>query len=185
MNWPFVGEKGDITEGGIRVPVILRWPEAVAAGQESDTPNVTMDWTATFLDAAGVEPAASHPLDGVSLVPWLVDGAEHPAHDLFWRSASQGALRRGRYKYVRDARGRARLGNWPRHYSQTGHFDLLYDVTVDGREAADIARHHPDVVAEMSAAWEKLDAELLPIPDDHPNLPHHGTDDRPAVSPPD
>jgi arylsulfatase A-like enzyme len=42
-NWPLVGEKGDLTEGGIWVPFILRWPEAVDAGQVSERPNITMD----------------------------------------------------------------------------------------------------------------------------------------------
>lgn len=73
-------------------------------------------------------------------MPWLADGAPYPEHDLFWRVASQGALRRGRFEYLRDRRDRAFVGNWPRHY---GEYDLLYDVTVDGREAAEISRLHP------------------------------------------
>lgn len=182
-NWPFVGEKGDLTEGGIRVPFILRWPLAVSAGQVSDRANITMDWTATLLDAAGTGPAPDHPLDGVNLLPWLVDGADYPDHDLFWRISSQGALRRGRFKYVRDGRGRARLGNWPRQFQKSqGYYDLLYDVTVDGREAAEIARLHPEVVAEMKSAWEAFEAELLPYPKDHPNLPRHAGNGLPAVS---
>jgi len=185
-NWPFVGEKGDLQEGGIRVPLILRWPRAVSPGQVSDRPNITMDWTATMLDAAGTSPADSHPTDGVSLLPWLVEGTGYPDHDLFWRIASQGALRRGRFKYVRDGRDRARLGNWPRSFQRSqGHFDLLYDVSVDGREAAEISRHHPDVVAELKRAWEQIDAELLAYPLGHRNLPRHATGDRSAVSQPD
>jgi arylsulfatase A-like enzyme len=179
MNWPYVGEKGDLTEGGIRVPFILRWPEAVAPHQVADRPNVTMDWTATFLDVAGTEPHPDWPLDGVSLLPWLVDGAEYPEHDLFWRISSQGALRRGRFKYLRDGRDRAYLGNWPRSY---GRYELLYDVTVDGREAADLARRYPEVVAEMRAAWDRIDATLLPYPPDHPGLPRQASRGRPAVS---
>lgn len=167
MNWPFVGEKGDLNEGGIRVPFVLRWPAAVDSGQVSDQPNGTMDWTATFLDAAGVSPDPAHPLDGVSLLPWLVDGADYPDHDLCWRVASQGAVRRGRWKYLFDRRPRAVLGNWPRF---PGPWELLYDVTVDGREAADLARLHPEVVAELRAAYDAYEAELLPYAPDHPNL---------------
>ncbi|MCP4223715.1 MAG: sulfatase-like hydrolase/transferase [Actinomycetia bacterium] len=178
-NWPFIGEKGDLTEGGIRVPSLLRWPEAVAANQVSDCPHITTDWTATLLDAAGTTPNPEWPLDGVSLLPWLVDGDDQPDHDLFWRVSSQGALRRGRFKYVRDHRGRARLGNWP---LVPGEYDLLYDVTVDGREAANIARHHPEVLAELRAEWERFDAELLPYPADHPGLPRHASPGKPAVS---
>ena len=181
-NWPFVGEKGDITEGGIRVPFILRWPEAVGASQVSDDPNITMDWTATMLDAAGTGPHRDYPLDGVSLLPWLVDGAAYPDHDLFWRISSQGAYRRGRFKYVRDHRPRAFMGNWP---VRPGEYDLLYDVTVDGREMADVARHHPEVLAELKAAWERFDAELLPYPPDHMGLPRRArkaSPGQPAIS---
>ena len=182
-NWPFVGEKGDLTEGGIRVPLILRWPEAVSAGQVCDRPNITMDWTATILEAAGTGPHPDHPLDGVSLLPWLVDGADYPDHDLFWRIASQGALRRGRFKYLRDGRGRARLGNWPPHFQRAqGFYDLLYDVTVDGREAAEISGRHPEVLAELREAWERFERELLPYPAEHPNLPRHAGNGLPAVS---
>ncbi|MFV0260301.1 MAG: sulfatase [Acidimicrobiales bacterium] len=185
MNWPFVGEKGDLAEGGIRVPFVMRWPRAVAGGQVSDAPNGTMDWTATFLDAAGVTPDPAYPLDGVSLLPWLVDGADYPEHDLYWRVASQGAVRRGRWKYLYDGRPRARLGNWP---PSPGPFDLLYDVTVDGREAANLARRHPEVVADLRKAYEAYDAALLPYPPDHPNLPRearHAGPGKPAVSQPD
>ncbi len=179
MNWPYVGEKGDLTEGGIRVPFILRWPEAVAPHQVATQPNITMDWTATFLDAAGTQCPSEWPLDGVSLLPWLVESAPYPEHDLFWRISSQGALRRGKYKYLQDRRDRAILGNWPRRF---GDFDLLYDVTVDGREAANLARHHPELTAELKAEWERIDATLLPYPDDHPGVPRHAAGNRPAVS---
>jgi arylsulfatase A-like enzyme len=109
----------------------------------------------------------------------LVDGEEYPEHDLFWRISSQGALRRGRFKYLRDGRDRAYLGNWPRSY---GRYELLYDVTVDGREAADLARRYPEVVAEMRATWDRIDATLLPYPPDHPGLPRQASRGRPAVS---
>ena len=181
-NWPFVGEKGDLTEGGIRVPFVLRWPAAVASGQWSDAPNITMDWTATFLDAAGTGPHPDYPLDGVSLLPWLVEGADYPDHDLFWRISSQGALRRGRFKYFRDRRDRAILGNWPRAF---GNYEFLYDVTVDGREAANVARWHPDVLAELRAEWERVEATLLPYPPEHRGRPENVAKSRPLVSQPD
>jgi arylsulfatase A-like enzyme len=167
-NWPFVGEKGDLTEGGIRVPLIMRWPAVVAGGQVSTHPVSTLDWTATLIDAAGTVPDGNFPLDGVSLLPWLVDGADFPEHDLFWRTSSQGALRRGRFKYLRDRRPRAVLGNWPRHF---GDYHLLFDVTVDGRERADVANRHPEVVAELRAAWEQLATQMLPYPPEAPGLP--------------
>lgn len=178
-NWPFVGEKGDLTEGGIRVPFILRWPAAIDRNQVSTEPNITMDWTATLLDAAGTGPAATHPLDGPSLLPWLVENDTYPEHDLYWRITSQSSLRRGRFKYVRDRRPRPVLGNWPLHH---GEYDLLYDVTVDGREAADLSPHHPDLVTDLRAAVEALDAQMVPYPPDLPGLPRQARAGAPAIS---
>ena len=57
-NWPLVGGKMDLTEGGIRVPWIAHWPAAIGAGGASEQQCMTMDWSATLLDAAGV---AAHP----------------------------------------------------------------------------------------------------------------------------
>lgn len=182
--WPFVGEKGDVQEGGIRVPFITRWPAAFDAGQCSDGHHNTTDWTATFLDAAGAKADPETPMDGQTLLPWLVDGEDHPAHDLFWRVSSQGALRRGTYKYVVDGRDKAVMGNWPlvpgtRHY--------LYDLSGDGRERADLAKHKPELLASMRAEWERINAELLPYPPEHRGVPQHpnptlATPTQPAVS---
>ncbi|MEQ4305793.1 sulfatase-like hydrolase/transferase [Plantactinospora sp. B6F1] len=180
-NWPLVGEKGDLTEGGIRVPLILRWPAAVAGGQVVDHPIDTLDLTATLVDAAGTAPDERCPLDGVNLRPWLVDGADFPEHDLFWRTSNQGALRRGRFKYLFDRRERSVLGNWPR---RDGPFHLLYDLAADGREQADIADRHPRLTEELGATWARIDAELLSYPPSHPGVPEPSTA-RPASSEPD
>ena len=72
-NWPLVGGKMDLTEGGIRVPWIAHWPAVIAAGGESAQHCMTMDWSATMLDAAGVAADPAYPLDGVSLLPVLRD----------------------------------------------------------------------------------------------------------------
>lgn len=157
--WPFVGEKGDLEEGGIRVPLLVRWPAAIDAGQVSDLPNSTFDWTATVLEAAGVRPAPSHPLDGTSLLPWLVDGASLPQRDLLWRTREQGAVRRGPYKLLITAEPKGWL---KRLFGNNGPSYQLFDVTTDGREKADLAADHPDIVAELRQVWESFNAELLP-----------------------
>jgi arylsulfatase A-like enzyme len=141
-----------------------------------------MDWTATMLDAAGVVPDPAYPLDGPSLLPYLVEGAPYPDHDLRWRTTNQIAVRRGDLKYLHDRRPRPRLGAWP---VTDGDYHLLYDVTVDGREKADLAPHHPELVAELRAEAERFDADMLPYPPDMPGLPRRATTDRPAVSHPD
>lgn len=162
--WPFVGEKGDLEEGGIRVPFIVRWPAALDGGQVSGTPNVTVDWTATLLEAAGIGPAATHPLDGTSLLPWLLDGAAPPERDLLWRTREQGAVRRGKYKLLIDHDGK---GLW--RFKPQGPTYRLFDVTADGREKANVAEEHPELVAELREVWERFDAEQLPYPPGGPN----------------
>lgn len=170
FQWPFIGEKGDITEGGIRVPFILRWPDAIDGGQWSDAISQTVDWTKTLIDAAGAEADPAYPLDGQSLLPWLCGEAPHPEHSLFFRTSSQGALRRGRHKYVIDHRPFAYLGNWP---LSPGPREQLFDIAGDGRETADIAAHHPGVVDSMRAEWNRINATLLPVPLDHRGRTEH------------
>jgi arylsulfatase A-like enzyme len=138
--------KGSLNEGGIRVPAILRWPGRVPPHQVSDVPAITQDWTATLVELAGARPAPGHPFDGASLVPHLLDGAAPPGRDLFWRTRSAGALRRGRWKLLRSASAP----------------DLLYDVVADPGEKADLALRYPDLVAKLAARWDEVAAGLLP-----------------------
>ncbi|XVQ08799.1 sulfatase family protein [Spirillospora sp. CA-255316] len=144
-QWPLSGAKASLNEGGIRVPNILRWPARIRPRQISRVPVITQDWTATILDAAAVKPAASHPLDGRSLAPYLLQGAKAPEHDLFWRTRSSRALRRGRWKYLRATTA-----------------DALYDLDADPREQANLARRHPEVLKALAARWEEIDKDLLP-----------------------
>ncbi|MEU6037461.1 sulfatase-like hydrolase/transferase [Actinomadura sp. NPDC047616] len=144
-QWPLSGAKGGLNEGGIRVPNILRWPARIRPRQVSHVPVITHDWTATILEAAGIRPAASHPLDGHSLVPYLLKGARPPERDLFWRTRAEGAVRRGRWKYLRRQDG-----------------ETLHDLTADPREQADLAARHPDVLRALRGRWQEIDKELLP-----------------------
>ncbi|MEV6303636.1 sulfatase-like hydrolase/transferase [Actinoplanes sp. NPDC051861] len=143
-NWPLTGNKASLSEGGIRVPTILRWPARVRGGQVSHEPVVTHDWTATLLEIAGASPDPAYPLDGTSLAGYLLRGAEVPERDIFWRTRANRALRRGRWKYLR--------------LSTT---DALYDVEADPREQANLAAKHPELVAELRASWEEIDAPQL------------------------
>jgi arylsulfatase A-like enzyme len=174
--WPFVGEKGDLEEGGIRVPLIVRWPAALGGGQVSDLPVITMDWTATLLDAAAASPDRAYPLDGTSLLPWLLDGAPGPGRDLLWRTRAQGAVRRGSHKLLIDHDHRP-----PRWMAreEPGRRVRLYDVTVDGRERADIHGQHPELTHELLAVWERFDRALLPYP---PPTAHHTEPDGSAAA---
>jgi arylsulfatase A-like enzyme len=149
-NWPLVGGKMDLTEGGIRVPWIAHWPAVIGPGSTSAQHCLTMDWTATMLDAAGVAADPAHPLDGVSLLPVLRGGAgfERPMH---WRMNHRGqrALRRGRWKYL-----------------QVDGHEYLFDIEADARERANRAPVEPQRLAAMREDWLRWNDAMLPIPPD-------------------
>ena len=150
-NWPLVGGKMDLTEGGIRVPWIAHWPAAIAAGGSSTQHCMTMDWSATMLDVAGAAPDAAYPLDGVSLARVLREPAATFARPLHWRMNHRGqrALRDGDWKYLRVD------GN-----------DYLFDIPADERERANLAAREPQRLAELRAAWERWNDGMPPIPAD-------------------
>ncbi|HYF18404.1 MAG TPA: sulfatase-like hydrolase/transferase [Ramlibacter sp.] len=150
-NWPLVGGKMDLTEGGIRVPWIAHWPAGIAAGSVSAQPCMTMDWSATVLDAAGVKAHPAYPLDGISLLPVLRDPKHAFARPLHWRMKHRGqrALRDGNWKYLRV----------------DGH-DYLFDIPADERERANQAGRDPQRLARMREAWEEWNATMPAIPDD-------------------
>ncbi|MFF7299253.1 sulfatase-like hydrolase/transferase [Streptomyces sp. NPDC008265] len=147
-NWPLSGNKASLQEGGIRVPNIVRWPARLDVGQVSRVPVFSPDWTATLLEVAGTRPHRAYPLDGVSLAGYLLRGERPAERDLFWRVRGERALRRGNWKYYRGKAGR----------------DQLFDLAVDVREQADKAAVEPARLAELRAAWESVNAGLLPYP---------------------
>jgi len=159
--WPFVGEKGDLEEGGIRVPTVMRWPAALAGGMVSDAPIGTMDWTATLLAAAGVSPDDRYPLDGINRLPWLITGAPLDNQPLFWRTRTQGAVRDGRWKLLFDREAKQQ---WSDETPFVGPRARLFDITVDGREWADLSYDYPDVRENLLERWHAFDQALLPYP---------------------
>ncbi|BFO53407.1 sulfatase [Acidovorax sacchari] len=150
-NWPLVGQKMDLLEGGIRVPLIARWPARMPAGSVSDIPNMTMDWTATLLDAAGARCHDDYPLDGVSLLPALCDGEPAKTRDLFWRMTHlrQKAVVRGDWKYL-----------------QVEENEYLFNLGEDVRERANLRSRYPDIFQELKTSWERWNDSLPPIPED-------------------
>ena len=150
-NWPLVGGKMDLTEGGIRVPWIAHWPAVIPAGAVSAQHCLTMDWSATMIELGGAHAAAGYPLDGVSLSALLRDPAHELDRPMFWRMnhRQQRAMRHGPWKYLRV----------------DGH-DYLFNIEADARERANLAKREPERLAAMRAAWEDWDATMPPIPED-------------------
>jgi arylsulfatase A-like enzyme len=163
-SWPLVGGKMDLTEGGIRVPWIAHWPARIAPGGVSEQLCMTMDWSATMLEAGGAAADPAYPLDGVSLTPVLADAAHSFERPLYWRMNHRGqrALRRGRWKYLRV----------------DGH-DYLFDIPADERERANRAPREPARLAAMRADWEAWNATMPPIPGDATVSLGYGAKDMP------
>jgi arylsulfatase A-like enzyme len=150
-NWPLVGGKMDLTEGGIRVPWIAYWPAVIPTGSVSQQHCMTMDWSATLVELGGAHAAASHPFDGVSLVPLLRDPAYHFDRPMFWRMnhRQQRAMRSGPWKYLR-----------------VDGSDYLFNIVADARERANLAKREPERLAQMRQAWENWNGTIPPIPED-------------------
>ena len=150
-NWPLVGGKMDLTEGGIRVPWIAHWPAAIRAGGDSAQLCMTMDWSATMLDAAGVAAHPDYPLDGVSLLPVLRDAAHAFERPLYFRMNH------------RDQRA-LRVGDWK--YLKVDDNEYLFNIPQDERERANRAKAEPARLDALRADWLAWNASMPPIPQD-------------------
>lgn len=139
-NAPLRGGKGELWEGGIRVPFLISWKGRFAA-RVVKAPVLSIDATATALELAGSATPSS--LDGTSLLP-LLSGelAKQPRQNLFWRVGRKQALRRGNWKLIRDS------DSWQ-----------LYDLARDLGEAHDLAAAEPARVAELSQLWDQWNAQ--------------------------
>jgi arylsulfatase A-like enzyme len=150
-NWPLRGEKTDLLEGGIRVPLLVRWPRAIPAGRSSDQVMVSMDWLPTLAAAAGAAPDRRHAPDGENLLDVLKGEAPLRERRIFWRykNGDQAALRAGNLKYLR------RRGQ-----------EALYDVAADPRERADLKDDAPDAFEALKREHAAWNARMLPYPSD-------------------
>jgi arylsulfatase A-like enzyme len=132
---PLRGIKRDLYEGGIRVPMIVRWPGRIAPGQVSDYVWAFWDVLPTMAALAGVSPPAA--IDGLSIVPALVGAEPKPHEYLYWEFFERGfqqAIRAERWKGVRTGFGRPLE---------------LYDLSADPGETSDVATAHADVVGRL------------------------------------
>lgn len=135
----FRGKKGNLYEGGLRVPMIVRWPGKIEAGRVSDLLCYFPDALPTLAELAGTAPPAD--TDGISLVPELLGeaqaGRKQPQHEyLYWELNQQTALRMGNWKAIQPGKDKP----WE-----------LYDLSKDVSEADNVATEHADILTRMKS----------------------------------
>ncbi len=146
-TWPFAGMKGELLEGGIRVPAIVSWPTRIAAGGVSEQVCATMDWLPTLLAATGGEPDAAYLSDGENLLPHLLGKAATRPRTLHWRHKAhdQAAVRAGDWKYLKLA------GN-----------EFLFDLASDPRERANLKARESARFERMKQDFAAWNQTMLP-----------------------
>ena len=144
---PLRAEKGFLYEGGIRVPMIIRWPGHVRVAEQSATPVITMDIHATILAAANLEPDPSNTPDGISLLPMLKEAIDldrsicfhYPNYAFHKQNRLGSAIRSGDYKLIK--------------FYDDDSIEL-YDLNNDISESTDLAGEMPEKAAELRRELE-------------------------------
>jgi arylsulfatase A-like enzyme len=170
FNGELAGQKGDVLEGGIRVPGIMAWPrEFGSAGRILHDTVTGLDWTPTILAAAAITPAGK-PFDGLNLLAALKGGGPLPARARFWcynkaylTSRSNAAMRDGDWKLYRpldpvlnrwDNRGNTPDNPAPTRWQ-------LFNIAGDPKETRDLAGREPGRLAAMMGSFDSWWNEVL------------------------
>lgn len=145
---PLRGGKSTLYEGGIRVPLIVKWPGIIQPSSECDTPTITPDFYTTFTEITDMQTNFSHPIDGVSIVP-LLKGRAIDRKAIYWHYNPQNA---------NHACSAIRVDRWKLiDFFQTGKIEL-YDLVKDIGESQNIADQFPEKVKELNKklnVWRK------------------------------
>jgi arylsulfatase A-like enzyme len=166
-NLPHREGKATLYEGGVRVPLIARWPGEIKPGSVCENVTISTDFFPTFLQAAGLPLQPDAHLDGQSLVQWLRGEAPTQTRTVYWHMphyrhrGPQSALRDGAWKLIHNIEADTRE---------------LYDLATDPGEAKDLAAGQPERSKELAAKLEShlTDTKaqrMLPNPDWNPDAP--------------
>lgn len=153
-NAPLRGGKSQLYEGGIRVPLIVSWPERMSAAQTCVHPTVNTDFYPTILDAAAIAVDEDHPVDGVTTLETWIDPSHAPDREaIYWHypldrphflgGRSSGAIRAGDWKLIESF--------------ETGKWEL-YSLSDDPSEQQDLVSENPGVASRLArqlAAWRE------------------------------
>lgn len=130
LNDPWLGEKGMLSEGGIRVPFLMRWKNHLPEGLVYNEPVITIDASTTAAALAGV---STNELDGINIIPYLKDITQKPNRAVYWRFMQQAAIRQGKWKYLRTA----------------DEGEYLFDLSTDKQENLNLVTQHPAIASAM------------------------------------
>ncbi|MEQ8787761.1 MAG: sulfatase-like hydrolase/transferase [Pirellulaceae bacterium] len=149
-NLPLSGFKGTVEEGGIRVPLIARWPGKLSAGETCEQPCLTFDLTASFLAIAGAKAPKSRPLEGIDILSHAAEGRDDVQRTLFWRGRrgerTERAVRHGDLKYLH------------RRLDDGDVIEGLYDLAQDPAESNNLMKQRGEDLArlrQLLADWER------------------------------
>jgi len=149
-NGPLRGKKGDLFEGGNRVPFAIRWKGVIPAGKTFKKAVSSLDIMATIVARNNIKINKDRPLDGVDLIPFLTGENQNTPHDfLFWRKWEQNAMsiRKGNLKLVAN---RNQKKNEPQ----------LFDISKDIGETNNIKDQYPNEYKALMAKWESINREM-------------------------
>lgn len=160
------GLKGDLYEGGIRVPLIARWPGRIKAGSVSNYVTGFEDWMPTLLDLANAKTKAPEDIDGISIAPTLL-GESQPEREFLYREFSgyggqQSVWLGERWKGIR----RDLMPRGKKDPAEIVVKTELYDLHADESESQDVAAAHPDVVEQIESLMksERVSSEIFALP---------------------
>lgn len=142
-NEPLQGHKSSLWEGGLRVPLLVRYPGKLPAGRVCDEFLTTLELLPTFANLAGAKTPEGVVLDGFDLLPVLAGEQPSPRTKMFWEHSSGRAARVGRFKWLDAGKNRG-----------------LFDVVADPAEAHDLTTERPELAREIEAAWVAWRAEM-------------------------
>ncbi|MGH9632387.1 MAG: sulfatase [Bryobacteraceae bacterium] len=144
-NNPLRGYKGDVLEGGIRVPFAMQWKRKLPAGTVYEHPVIALDILPTAVAAAGGSLSQKNPLDGVDLIAHLNSAQKKPPHEsLYWRFGSQSAIRKGDWKLAVLDDGTPQL----------------YNLAQDIGESKDLASSEAGKLKELQADYQAWNSQL-------------------------
>jgi arylsulfatase A-like enzyme len=144
LNKPYRGWKATFFEGGIRVPMFMKWPAGIPKGVKPQMVVNHMDIFSTVAAATGAKLPNDRPIDGVNLLPQLSKPADKgPERALFWRTDTYRVIRKG---------------DWKLQVSQNPRKDWLFNMATDPTEKINLADKEPERLASMKKELEAFNA---------------------------